>query len=102
VEFYLVLQIGLIVAATICGILFCLAIKPEKSNWKLCRKELPPKSKIIVNYPVALFDKEFGTIIDQAEYHPGDAHPWRLVPYGDPCKPFAWYDLPYPPPMSER
>ena len=69
----------------------------RKSRWNYCDDILPPSHPDIVNYPVAFFDDEFGVVVDQAEYHPNRFNKWLTVPDGDPCKPFAWYDLPYPP-----
>ena len=69
----------------------------RKSRWNYCDDISPPSHSVIVNYPVAFFDDEFGVVIDQAEYHPNRAVKWLTVPDGDPCKPFAWYDLPYAP-----
>ena len=71
--------------------------KETVNNWHHCHDATPPKHGAIVNYPVAFFDDEFGVVVDQAEYHPYRAAQWVTVPNGDPCKPFAWYDLPYPP-----
>ena len=71
--------------------------KETFNNWHCCGDVAPPDNGTIMNYPVAFFDEEFGVVVDQAEYHPGKASEWVTVPNGDPCKPFAWYDLPYPP-----
>lgn len=68
------------------------------NRWHYCSDVLPPKSgRTIKNYPVAFFDHEFGIVVDQAEYHPNGVDKWRTVPYGEPCYPYAWYDLPNPP-----
>lgn len=67
------------------------------SRWKLVNVELPPDfGRVIVNYPIAMFDPEFGIIVDQAEYHPNASEKWLSVPYGDPVMPYAWFDLPFP------
>lgn len=78
---------------------FILGMMTEKSSrWKLFPAQMPRKTgRTITNYPVAFFDEEFGIIVDQAEFHPNRAQQWLTVPDGDPCKPFAWYDLPNPP-----
>jgi hypothetical protein len=68
----------------------------NKSNWKLVTEESPPNyDSVILNYPVALYDAEFGVIVDQAEYHPKSGE-WLSVPHGDVMRPYAWYDLPFP------
>lgn len=85
--------------ALFCGLALGAYIGVEASyKWKYCRDLLPPnKGRNIVNYPVAFFDDEFGVIVDQAEYHPNRADKWLTVPNGEPCAPFAWFDLPFPP-----
>lgn len=68
------------------------------SKWNYYPASAPKnKGREIMNYPVAFFDDEFGVVIDQAEYHPNRPVRWATVPHGDPCYPFAWYDLPNPP-----
>lgn len=67
------------------------------ARWYFCSSELPPnRGSVISNYPVAFFDAEFGIIVDQAEYHPNSAPHWRMVHDGEPCQPYAWYDIPFP------
>jgi len=69
-----------------------------KDNWKFCNDELPPDfGRVIINYPVAFYYDDFGVIVDQAEYHPNRPGKWFLVPSGEVCRPFAWFDLPYAP-----
>lgn len=69
-----------------------------ENKWVYCADELPPDTgRAIVNYPVAFFDEEFGIVVDQAEYHPHRAAKWLMVPHGEQCRPFAWYDLPTAP-----
>jgi len=72
------------------------ALLVYKGGWKLVKEESPPNfGSVIVNYPVALFDAEFGVVVDQAEYHPKSGE-WLSVPHGDVMRPYAWYDLPFP------
>lgn len=86
------------IVAFICLVFGIYAGSEMPGKWKFCVDELPLNNgRVIVNYPVAFFDDEFGIVVDQAEYHPNRPHKWLTVPDGDPCTPFAWYDLPYPP-----
>ena len=67
------------------------------NRWIFCKDELPKPKNHIENYPVAFFDSEFGIVIDQAEFHPEKLGKWRMVLTGEPCQPFAWYNLPAAP-----
>lgn len=89
----------------IIGIMAAYDYNKYDDKWKYCHEKLPEdRGRIIINYPVAFFDDEFGIVVDQAEYHPNRADKWLTVMDGIPCSPFAWYDLPYPPypPLSQH
>lgn len=87
--------IGLVLAGIFLGVL-C-GIYYEKRRWRFCAESLPKRDGPVMNYPVAFFDDEFGIVVDQAEYHPNRVDTWVMVPNGEPCRPYAWFDLPSPP-----
>jgi len=72
-----------------------------EKRWYFLDEKTPVEFTSIMNYPVALFGEEFGVIVDQAEYHPHGPAKWVTVPHGEPCYPYAWFDLPSPPPPDE-
>lgn len=69
----------------------------RSGKWVYCDDALPASKNYIENYPVAFFDKEFGIVHDQAEYHGRRLPAWRSVPDGTPVHPYAWFDLPSAP-----
>lgn len=72
--------------------------RESASLWKDAATSDPGDyGRVIQTYPVALYAPDFGVIVDQAEFHPNKSDKWLSVPYGDPVRPFAWYDLPAPP-----
>ena len=98
---------ALLPGAFMCLILFILGLwlgyelhKVAKLNWILCDDRLPPDTGFICTYPVAFFDPDFGVIVDHAEFHAREAIGtgiWLTVPHGEPCLPYAWFDLPAAP-----
>ena len=83
-----------IFALLFCAVIYVLFGFSTRGEWVDVNDELP--ASIPVSYPVALFDAEFGIMIDMADWLP-NSRQWRLSSSGEPVTPYRWYRLPSAP-----